>query len=841
MRRWPRAAAAATFASLLVAALSGCATTYDATAITDTGATLQGAVHPQGRPTTWWFQYGTTSAYGSETAHEVGASGDEGYLIQKRVTGLTPATTYHFRACAQGEGLELSCGPDKTFTTRSDRLPTGFAETIAFSGLTDPTALRFSPDGRIFVAELSGIVKVFNGLEDPTPTIFADLRTKVHAFWDRGLLGMALDPAFPTSPFVYVAYTHDAAIGGTAPRWGQPSSSADGCPNPPGATSDGCVVSGRVSRLTAGGDVMTGPEQVLVEDWCQQYPSHSIGALAFAPDGSLYVSGGEGASFIFADFGQRKNPCGDPPGDAGTDLSAPTAEGGALRSQDLRTPGDPAGLGGTVIRVDPETGEGMPGNPGAASSDRNVKRIVAHGLRNPFRITTRPGTSEVWIGDVGWTDVEEINRLSAPTDNVVDNFGWPCYEGPGRQASYDAAQLRICEGLYASGTASPPFYSYSHSSEVLPGDGCGTGSSSVTGIAFGFYPSGPYPADYDGALFFADRSRRCIWVMKRSGGVLPAAGSLTTFLERAENPVDLQVAPSGELFYVDFDGGTIRRITYTDGNRPPIAVATANRTTGALPLTVSFDGSTSDDPDSASPLTFAWDLDGDGQYDDSTSSRPSFTYTSAGTYTARLRVTDAGGATATDAVTIAAGNTRPTATIASPSPGLSWKVGDTIAFQGAAVDEQDGQLPASGLSWSLVLHHCPLSCHAHPQQSWSGTAGAGFTTPDHEYPSYLELRLTATDSGGLQDTQVLRLDPRTVKVTLASSPPGLSLALGGQAAAAPFTRSVIEGSTTTVGAQSPQTLGGTSYSFRSWSDGGTASHDVTFTDDRTLTATFSSP
>jgi hypothetical protein len=134
-----------------------------------------------------------------------------------------------------------------------------------------------------------------------------------------------------------------------------------------------------------------------------------------------------------------------------------------------------------------------------------------------------------------------------------------------------------------------------------------------------------------------------------------------------------------------------------------------------------------------------------------------------------------------------------------------------------------------------------LSCHAHPQQSWSGTAGAGFTTPDHEYPSYLELRLTATDSGGLQDTQVLRLDPRTVKVTLASSPTGLSLALGGQAAAAPFTRSVIEGSTTTVGAQSPQTLGGTSYSFRSWSDGGTASHDVTFTDDRTLTATFSSP
>ena len=71
----------------------------------------------------------------------------------------------------------------------------------------------------------------------------------MHNFWDRGLLGLALDPDFPAEPFVYVAYTHDAPIGGTAPRWGSPGVSGDGCPNPPGATGDGCVVSGRVSRL----------------------------------------------------------------------------------------------------------------------------------------------------------------------------------------------------------------------------------------------------------------------------------------------------------------------------------------------------------------------------------------------------------------------------------------------------------------------------------------------------------------------------------------------------------------------------------------------------------------
>ncbi len=122
---------------------------------------------------------------------------------------------------------------------------------------------------------------------------------------------------------------------------------------------------------------------MLVEDWCQQFPSHSIGSLAFAPDGSLYASGGDGASFNYVDYGQTGNPCGDPPGDAGTALTPPTAEGGALRSQDLRTSGDPAGLDGTIIRIDPETGEGLAGNPGAASTDRNERRIIAQRPAQP--------------------------------------------------------------------------------------------------------------------------------------------------------------------------------------------------------------------------------------------------------------------------------------------------------------------------------------------------------------------------------------------------------------------------------------------------------------------------
>jgi len=712
-------------------------------------------------------------------------------------------------------------------------LPPGFQETTAFSGLTNPTVVRFASDGRVFVAEKRGVIKVFDSLNDTTPTTFADLNVNVYNFWDRGLLGMALAPNFPADPYVYVLYTHDAAIGGTAPRWGTPGVYSDPCPTPPGATGDGCVVSGRVSRLQASGNVMTGSEQVLIEDWCQQYPSHSVGSVEFGADGALYASGGDGASFNFVDYGQDGsplNPCGDPPGGVGATLSPPTAEGGALRSQDLRTSGDPATLDGSIIRVDPATGAGLPDNPMASSADANAKRIVAYGLRNPFRFTARPGTNELWIGDVGWNTWEEINRVTNPTDSVVENFGWPCYEGTaqasGRQAGYDGANLSICENLYAEGPAAvtAPYFAYNHSNQVVPGETCPTGSSSVAGLEFEFAPpQNSYPVDYDDALFFADYSRDCIWVMQKGGNGLPAPGLIRTFVAGAANPVNLETGPAGDLFYVDFDGGTIRRIIYPTANQPPTAVATATPTTGDAPLTVQFDGSGSSDPGDGT-LSYEWDLDGDGEFDDSTAVQPSYTYSAGGSYTARLRVTDSQGASDTDSVTISVNN--PTAAINTPTAGTTWKVGDVITFSGSATDAQDGTLPASALSWDLILNHCPSNCHTHLIQTFTGTASGSFTTPDHEYPSYLELRLTATDSTGLTDTKTVRLDPRTVNLTFSTTPGGLQLTLNGDSAAATFNRTVIVGSSNSVSAVTPQTKGRKIYSFHSWSDGGAQTHNI---------------
>ncbi len=751
-------------------------------------------------------------------------------------------------------------------------LPSNFQETIAFSGLTQPTAVKFARDGRVFVAEKSGLVKVFSSLTDTTPDVFVDLRTQVHNFWDRGLLGLELHPSFPDVPYVYVLYAldrlpksawvdpnpNDGIVDPPIPQWGTAGATSDGCPNPPGATGSGCPVTGRLSRLTAFGN-SAGPEQALIEDWCQQFPSHSIGALAFGGDGALYVSGGDGASFNYADYGQGggtggvpTNVCGDPPVPVGTTPSATTSQAGALRSQSLRRPNQPAVLGGTILRVDAETGDALADNPVAHSADARARRVVAYGLRNPFRMVVRPGTSEIWIGDVGWSTWEEINSVITPTAGVR-NFGWPCYEGNARQPGYDALNNTICENLYsgvlasgvdpvAAGTLVNPFYTYNHNADVVSGDVCPPNttaavSSSIAGLAF--YRGGPYPGSYNGALFFADYSRDCIWAVRTGADGRPDAANRLMFVGRAANPVGLEIGPNGDLFYIDLDGGAIRRVAYLGANNAPVARLTANQTSGNPPLTVAFSAATSSDLD-GDPLTYAWDLDGNGQFNDATGATTSHTFTTNGVYTVRVRVTDDANASDDESIEIRVGNAAPVATIAGPSANLTWKVGDTINFSGSATDPQDGALTGTSLTWTLVINHCPNNdCHQHVVQSWNGASGS-FVAPDHEYPSSLELRLQAVDSGGLSDIKSITLQPQTVTLTVASSPTGLTVGFNAQSTAAPISRTVIVGSSNSISAPSPQTSGATTYTFQSWSDGGTAAHNVTApATNTTYTATFS--
>jgi glucose/arabinose dehydrogenase len=145
------------------------------------------------------------------------------------------------------------------------------------------------------------------------------------------------------------------------------------------------------------------------------------------------------------------------------------------------------------------------------------------------------------------------------------NFGWPCFEGAEPQPAYQAAGLDVCSRLYASpASVTPPALAYSHDREVADGDGCGTGNSAITGLAF--YPGGAYPEAYQGALFFADFSRQCIWVVPPDARGAPDPAQRRPFAVGAAGPVDLEVGPDGELYYVDY-GGTVRRIAYAGSTR----------------------------------------------------------------------------------------------------------------------------------------------------------------------------------------------------------------------------------------------------------------------------------
>ncbi len=724
-------------------------------------------------------------------------------------------------------------------------LPAGFQSERVYAESLAPTNFKFAADGRVFVAQKNGEIKVYPAGTHFHPETFADLRKPVFNESDRGLLGLALDPKFDEGrPYVYALYTFDHVLGEDEnglpkyPKWGEgPTYENDQCPPERGK----CIVSGRLVRLKvalgtnhAYPSAAAPEETVLVEGWCQQYTSHSIGDLAFGPEGALYVSGGDGASYDNSDWGQFGNECGDPPGHAGENLTPPTAEGGSLRSQSPLRPNEEVLLNGTLLRINPDTGEAWPGNPFGASPNANKRRIIAFGFRNPFRFFLDPQSSSAYVDNVGNTEIEEIDRVPLGSTEAF-NSGWPCYEGLGVNPSFQNAGLTACKRLYENpGSTEKPFFLYSHKAPVVPGDTCPTVSgSAISGVAM--YEGSSYPGEYHRALFFSDSVRECIFVMKADEDGEPDPSRVEPFLSESGAflypGVDIEQGPGGDIYYSELGLNAVYRIFYDP--TAPQARLSVKQAWGPAGFEFEFDASKSTGP-AGDPLTYEWDFENDGTFElKNATSTQKHSYGAATTnQTATVKVTDTNnGKSSIARVTVYPEDSPPAVTITEPAPSTTWSVGETLKFA-ATAKEKGGTGPELGREafyWNTRLLHCPFeagACHEHPLQVFPAVRSGELIAPEHDYPSFVNFVLTVTDSRGLSVEKEVKVKARPVTLHLASSPPGIDFSVGQATEATPFDLEVIEDSPTTISAPETAEVGGVAYEFKRWTDNGPRARTV---------------
>jgi hypothetical protein len=287
------------------------------------------------------------------------------------------------------------------------------ADSVDIGGLTEPTSVTVTDEGRVYIAEKGGAIKLAPSLSASSASTVASVDTYDNG--DHGLTSIANGGGT-----LYVTYTQPPE------GYCDPSDYGDA------EDSRGCVVGGQLSSFEIGADGSLGPEQPLLggtDVWCAQFTTHGIDDVVVGPDGELYVSAGDGAGFTSIDYGQfDDDPCG---GD------------GSWRTQpesDL--------LNGKVARIDP--------------ADGTVEAIVATGLRNPW--TMALDGDQLYIGDVGWYTAEQVYSVDL-TSSAVPNFGWPCSEGTWEPSGIPDEFLDRCAAI----SPPEPVFAYTHAEHGASG------------------------------------------------------------------------------------------------------------------------------------------------------------------------------------------------------------------------------------------------------------------------------------------------------------------------------------------------------------------------------------
>lgn len=318
----------------------------------------------------------------------------------------------------------LFCFPFCTFS----QLPEGFIDEETSSSWDQIAGFVFDEENRMFAWERAG--RLYRVIDDEKvePAIL-DISEEVAFFLDHGLLSVALHPNFINNGYVYLNYAVDRHY---LIHYGTPAYD-------PAKSSTHNASIGRLTRYTLNknndfAEVVPGSRKVLIgTDKTNGVPllhgSHGVGDVLFGVDGSLLVGYGDGSSFEAPDAGSH--PTSYYAQGLWDGIITEKENIGAYRSQLVDC------LNGKILRIDPETGEGLPSNPfyDETAPDAPRSRVWVLGLRNPFRMSLIPGTGdhnpvlgqpgELLVSDVGAIKWEELNHVQRPGQN----FGWPLWEG----------------------------------------------------------------------------------------------------------------------------------------------------------------------------------------------------------------------------------------------------------------------------------------------------------------------------------------------------------------------------------------------------------------------------
>jgi glucose/arabinose dehydrogenase/PKD repeat protein len=637
-------------------------------------------------------------------------------------------------------------------------LATGSAEigeAMSLAVLPNRSVVHTARNGTVRVTDAAGNTKVAGNIP-------------VYTHDEEGMQGVAVDPGFATNRFIYLYYSPTLSTpAGDAPTTGT------------AATFEPWKGHLRLSRFTLNADdtLNLGSERIVLQvNNDRGQCCHVGGDIDFDAAGNLYLTTGddtnpfESNSYAPIDERTDRNPQFD-------------AQRSAANTNDLR---------GKVLRIKPQpdgTYTIPAGNMFAPGTAGTRPEIYAMGLRNPFRMSVDKATGIVYLGDygpdAGVSDPNrgpggqvEFDRITAP-----GNYGWPYCTGTNTTAetyneytfpSGPSLAKYNCAGgptnnsfrntgLTTLPAAKPSWIKYGGDAGSPPE--FGGGSESPMGGPVYRYDAAlnsavKFPQSLNGQFFAGEYGRR--WIKAIAVNADGTRGEISAFPWTGTQVMDMAFGPDGALYVLDYGTGSnnqaLYRVEYIGGaNRSPVAVASANPTSGPNPLTVQFSSAGSSDPEGGA-LTYLWTF-GDGTT--STAANPTKTYSTNGTFSPTLKVTDPTGLSGTASLVVTVGNTAPIVNLQLPANGQLFNFGDTIPFQVSASDAEDGTINCARVTVTYSLGH---DSHAHQITSKTGCSGTITVPVDGEHDAAANVfgvfDASYTDNGGLTSRSTKTLQPK---------------------------------------------------------------------------------